>query len=82
MKSWSAMGMREWDGGASLCSQGETWFAVQVVGLVSLGAGLASGLLFLLLDDDDEEDADAVNDVAIVPSFSTEGGFLTAVGTF
>jgi len=82
MKSWSSMGMREWDGGASLCSQGETWFAIQVVGLASFGAGLASGLLFMLLDGDDEEDANAVNDVAIIPSFSTEGGFLSAVGTF
>ncbi len=74
--------MNRFDDDINICSQGETWFAIQVVGLASFGAGLASGLLFMLLDGDDEEDANAVNDVAIIPSFSTEGGFLSAVGTF
>lgn len=76
-----------YDGGINLCSQGETWFAVQVASLVTLGAGLISGTLFMVLGgDDDEEDPSSddgiVSDVSIAPSFSPYGGFLSASGRF
>ena len=60
--------------GLDVCSRGKTWQALSWTFLGLAGAGIISGILFLVLGSDDDDDSQ----VSLLPSFDQNGASLTA----